>query len=162
MIKSILILSIFIFGCGPTQDDINIAIESAIKNIPDVSTPVILIDSTRKVVGDSELHVELAGWTPEDRITVTILSAYGLDIDYTLGSVDTNSSGAGETTLGSDTFPAIPDDIVPGVYTIRAVSATDGSEASTALRLYKEEVEVMWLDGDRATASVHYLEVIND
>ncbi len=143
MIRSILILSIFIFGCGPTQDDINIAIESAIKNIPDVSTPVILIDSTRKVVGDSELHVELAGWTPEDRITVTIVSAYGVKINYTVGSVDINSSGAGETTLGSDSFPAIPDDIVPGVYTIRAVSATDGSEASTALRLYKEAVEVI-------------------
>ena len=26
----------------------------------------------------------------------------------------------------------------------------------------KEEVEVMWLDGDRTNASVRYLEVIND
>ena len=26
----------------------------------------------------------------------------------------------------------------------------------------KEEVEVMWFDGDRITASVRYLEVIND
>ncbi|MFL2639733.1 MAG: serine protease [Dehalococcoidia bacterium] len=143
MVRSLLILSILIFGCGPTQDDIDSAIESAIKNIPEVPTPVISVDSTRKVVGDSELHVELAGWVPEDRITVTIVSAYGVGVNYTIGSVDINSSGAGETTLGSDRVPAIPEDIVPGVYTIRAVSVTDGSEASTALRLYKEALEII-------------------
>ena len=132
MLRSLLILSILSFGCGPTQDDIDSAIEAAIKNIPEVPTPVISVDSTRKVVGDSELHVELAGWVPEDRITVTIVSAYGVGVNYTIGSVDINSSGAGETALGSDRVPAIPDDIVPGVYTIRAVSVTDGSEASTS------------------------------
>ena len=105
--------------------------------------PGIQIDSTRKVIGDSELWVGLSGWSPNDTVKVTILAAYGTEIDYTIGSIDINLSGAGGKILGSDSYAAIPGNMEPGIYTLKAVSTKDGSEASMALQIYAEPLEVI-------------------
>ena len=73
MLRSILVLVIFLFGCGPSQEEIDIAIGSAIDNIPETITPVIILDSDHRiVVGDSEFSVELAGWQPQANVSITI------------------------------------------------------------------------------------------
>tara|TARA_B100000029_G_scaffold320946_1_gene313349 strand:+ start:25359 stop:27071 length:1713 start_codon:yes stop_codon:yes gene_type:complete len=144
MLRSILVLVIFLFGCGPSQEEIDIAIGSAIDNIPETITPVIILDSDHRIVlGDSEFSVELAGWQPQANVSITILSAYGSGEDYKVGEIRVNLSGAASGILGSESFPAVPENILAGIYTIRALSESDGIEAFTVLTVHEEPLEIV-------------------
>ena len=107
--------------------------EANINTLPDVIT---------LTPGTSRVTFMLSGFPRRDEVTLSIVEAIGTGIDYEMGMGQVNSSGALEILVGSDQMPAIPHDLPPGIWTVKATGtrvpqgAAGSAAASVAIRVY--------------------------
>ena len=107
--------------------------EASINTLPDFIT---LTPGTVRVT------FMLSGFPRRDQVTLSIVEALGAGIDYEMGSGQVNSSGALEIVVGSDSSPAIPGELPPGIWTVKATGdrvsqgAAGPAVASVAIRVF--------------------------
>lgn len=107
--------------------------EANINTLPDVIT---LTPGTVRVT------FMLSGFPRRDEVTLSIVEALGAGIDHEMGTDEVNSSGALEILVGTDSAPAIPADLPPGIWTVKATGtrvpqgAAGPAVASVAIRVF--------------------------
>ncbi len=86
----------------------------------------------------------LSGFPRRDEVTLSIVEALGAGIDHEMGTDEVNSSGALEILVGTDSAPAIPADLPPGIWTVKATGtlvpqgAAGPAVASVAIRIFAQ------------------------
>ena len=86
----------------------------------------------------------LSGFPRRDEVTLSIVEALGAGIDHEMGTGEVNSSGALEILVGTDSAPAIPADLPPGIWTVKAtgtrvpLGAAGPAAASVAIRIFAQ------------------------